>query len=107
VSSYTLEFFAWCRDGSADKVWGYFNLGDERTRYSFWGRRGNKLSFKEHRGSEARKLRGAGNRKTDKGYKAVTIDQIEAVTPGFVHEFEQQFVIAKLFERFHGKTPGD
>lgn len=112
-AQYTLHFVGWKKEGTSDKVWGYFSLpSNEKVFYTFWGRRGAKLTFKRYEGnykrvggswysSEAENL--AFSKKRD-GYVECPITHIEAHTPGFTNEFELQFVMNRMMNKFHGVT---
>lgn len=38
-------FLGWNKSDTSDKIWGIFRAGEKH--YSFWGKRGGKLQFKE------------------------------------------------------------
>jgi hypothetical protein len=120
--NYSFEFLAWCHEKGSDKVWGYIRLRDDNEYlYNFWGRRGKKLTWKRYafdgyyyynstlrqtvlgRYDTCSELQMKGQQKLAKGYQQVDLNDIEAVTPGFTEEFESQFVLAKLFETYHGE----
>ncbi len=125
LDSYTIKFFAWCKEGTSDKIWGYveFHNAPELTEqqkrdnasgfywrqtrpepgsmYNFWGRRGKNIAFKRHFGhSGATDLEHLARKKLypsgDKAaYKRIPINDIESVAPGFKEEFENQLLAAK------------
>lgn len=118
LDSYEIKFFAWCKEGTSDKIWGYVEFknapeppaGQRRwtwqrpepgSVYNFWGRRGKHISFKRHFGlydlenleSLARKkLHPSGDKLP---YKKIAIADIEKICPGFAEEFENQLLAAK------------
>jgi hypothetical protein len=121
-SNYTFEFLAWCDEKGSDKVWGYIRLRDDNEYlYNFWGRRGKKLTWKRYPFDRqhvfdgkhlcwralpltiSQELESKGRQKLSKGYQQVDLNDIETATPGFTDEFENQFVLAKLFETYHGE----
>lgn len=101
--AYQFKFFAWAKTESSDKVWGYFTIDAEATIYNFWGRRGKRMTFKRYDSYDLYKLIKLSHEKTEKGYREVTPDKasIDAISPGFIDEFEKQFVLAKLFQNYH------
>jgi hypothetical protein len=121
AGQYTILSFLWNNSEGHDKVWGYFKLSsDPHTYYNFWGARGKKLTWKEHKDGSVRrttagvsrshtaraliKLEDLARAKIRKGYQEVVISQIERVTPGFTDEFERNFTLARLFDNFHNKV---
>lgn len=97
---YRIEFFGWCSDEGHDKVWGWISLAHEADLFSFWGRRGGKLTWK--RWTSESSLEALRDSKIRKGYRSVPIADIEAETPGFTHEFERAFMLCRMFDQFHG-----
>lgn len=102
-ANYEILFFGWCREGRSDKVWGFIRVGGGSDLFNFWGRRGATLTWKRYAGSQRLTLDRLGRSKIGKGYTEVPIDEIEQHTPGFTDEFERNFVMARLMDRFHGK----
>lgn len=122
LDSYEIKFFAHCKEGTSDKIWGFveFKNAPEDTRtkyqkqypgwyppqpgsmYNFWGRRGKKLNFKRHFGARGaddldtlarKKLYPSGDKLP---YKRIVGEAaIEALVPGFKDEFENQLLAAK------------
>lgn len=116
LTSYTIKFFAWCNEGTSDKIWGYveFHNAPEAdpkkswwqppqpgSVYNFWGARGKSLRFKRHFGAyEYSDLRRLAEKKLypsgDKApYREVKSQDIEKVYPGFAETFENQLLAAK------------
>lgn len=113
LDSYEIKFFAWCKEGTSDKVWGYVEFKnapepawkgarpDPGSLYNFWGRRGKHLSFKRHYGRwdlhelqrlAQKKLHPSGDKLP---YRQIPISEIEKIYPGFTEEFENQLLAAK------------
>jgi hypothetical protein len=115
LDSYEIKFFAWCKEGTSDKIWGFveFKNAPEPARgmpswswlpgsmYNFWGRRGKAIAFKRHFGAYGRddleklarkKLHPSGDKAP---YRKIEIKDIEKVCPGFAEEFENQLLAAK------------
>lgn len=92
------EHIAWYRDEktNSDKVWGIICLHDgsrapsyEPNKYvSFWGRRGAKLQTKIFDGTswDAYKM---FEKKENKGYKSVELDELNEVYPEFQSDLEK------------------
>lgn len=123
LDSYEIKFFAWCKEGTHDKVWGFVEFknapdgvqlpnGTWRkphpweqlppgSLYNFWGRRGKTYRFKRHYGRWGlQDLKNLAHKKLHPSgdkvpYKEVSRDQIEAICPGFADEFENQLLAAK------------
>lgn len=81
------EWIGWMKDGTHDKVWGYFEVNDKF--YCFWGRRGKALSFKDH-GIYEGSLSKLVTQKEKKGYKEVDAFQMFAIFPYFNEEVEKR-----------------
>lgn len=90
------RFIGWCREDSADKVWGVIELAQETahpynsvSKYvTFWGRRGNKLQTKvssEYDHDIIKLIRS----KERKGYVRVSRDQLDEVYPEFQTDLEK------------------
>ncbi len=88
---------AWCKEGTADKVWGVIMLGEvsqhktwnqEFDYATFWGRRGAKLQTKLWKGIpwDANKL---FLKKQDKGYRSIELDELNTVYPEFQQDLEK------------------
>jgi hypothetical protein len=128
--SYKINYFGWNteQDGPTkhDKIWGYVTVGGEDDGaggklYNFWGKRGARLTFKQHgeAGKVASPYRWQSDRdspgrreltrlqeaKAKKGYRSIPLGDIEAVCgDGFIVSFEKQLTLAKLFNKFHGEA---
>ena len=106
---YSIRFFGWCNEDGHDKVWGWVEIGHDHALYNFWGRRGKRFTFKEHKGEifgsyDVRKLIDSKMRpRTNGSYREIDPQDIEKIVPGFDNEFQNQFTLAKLFDKFHGK----
>ena len=98
-----IEFgwIGWCKDNvnNNDKVWCYFRVSD--TWYAGWGRRGKKLSFKNHgKGvyDEApralRKLK--ESKECHKGYNEVDKFTLFAVFPYFEDSVNKELFVKTL-----------
>ncbi len=110
MSGFKIEFFAWCKDGDHDKVWGWATIGDDQTLYNFYGRRGKTFMFKRYR--HRWELEDKSREKTSEGRKSGTYTEvpaklIEVVAPGFRDEFQKQLAMAKLFDKFHRERKED
>jgi hypothetical protein len=95
------KHIAWCKQGTADKVWGAICLSHSGTSYSdnkyvtFWGRRGKKLQTKLWEGSDwdAKEM---FLKKQDKGYRSVELDELNTVYPEFQQDLEKTAFWATL-----------
>jgi hypothetical protein len=118
LDSYEIKFFAWCNEGTHDKIWGYVEFKNAPTElngralyswekepgslYNFWGRRGKTYSFKRHFGNwgQADLVRLARKKTHPSGdkepYRRILTNDIESVCPGFIEEFESQLLMAKF-----------
>lgn len=112
--NYQVNFFGWCNEEGHDKVWGYVTVGGRGSKelYNFWGRRGKNLTFKQHFGTwgsdDLAKLAAQKVRPRSNGsYTEINPKNIENLIPGFFESFEKQLTLAKLFDKFHGKTEED
>lgn len=116
LTSYDIKFFAWCNEGTSDKIWGFvefknapehkgpkswWNPPEPGSVYNFWGARGKSLSFKRHFGAnQYDDLKKLARKKThpsgDKApYKEIPLKDIESIYPGFAEAFEDQLLAAK------------
>jgi predicted DNA-binding WGR domain protein len=74
------HFFSETDYSDSDKIWGYADVNG--TLFSFWGRRGQTLSYQEIPGPQAAaKAEKKWREKRAKGYDDVT-DRTERVIPG-------------------------
>jgi len=105
--SYEINYFGWNHTDGHDKVWGYVTIGDGvgAELYNFWGARGKKLSFKKYPSNydSVIELKKLAQKKSDKGYREISVMKIETVVDGFIETFEKQLTLAKLFGNFRGK----
>lgn len=104
---YRVIWLCWFKTDKNDKIWGCIALGSEdRVGYNFWGRRGAKLTFKRYprypRFSRE-PLYSLYQSKIRKGYEDTTLANLEAVGAGFTSDFEKQFTLARMFDKFHGE----
>lgn len=90
----------WCKEGTADKVWGVIQLTDNsywnQSKYAtFWGRRGAKLQTKLWEGSDwdAKEM---FLKKQNKGYRSVELDELNKVYPEFQQDLEKTAFWATL-----------
>ncbi len=91
------KFIGWCNEGNHDKIWTSFMVNDNL--YCAWGRRGAKLSFKNHgaySGYRYGKLQKLEYQKRDKGYKEVDEFMLFSIFPYFKEELEQQLLMKTL-----------
>ena len=88
-AKYTLHFVAWKKEGTSDKVWGL---------------RGARLTFKQYKNEHLYSMETMGRSKVREGYVECPITHIEAHTPGFTNEFELQFVMSRMMNKFHGEN---
>lgn len=89
-------FIGWCKEDTADKVWGVIELNEVAPHvYNpinnyvvFWGRRGKKLQTKvsSEYHNDIRKLIRS---KSSKGYVQVSRDQLDEVYPEFQTDLEK------------------
>lgn len=104
-AQYSLHYVAWKKEGTSDKVWGFFSLPSyANTYYTFWGRRGARLTFKQYKNVALSSMDTQARSKTRDGYVECPIAHIEAHTPGFTNEFELQFVMSRMMNKFHGEN---
>ena len=102
------QHIAWCKEGTADKVWGVICLqeptGDQSwdainfhdSKFvTFWGRRGAKLQTKFWQGS-VRDTNVLFLKKQDKGYRSVELDELNTVYPEFQSDLEKTAFWATL-----------
>jgi hypothetical protein len=114
------EHIGWCKEGTADKVWGiiclnYGNIPYDPTKggiayynpekggpyldqgkfVTFWGRRGKKLQTKIWEGTDwdAKEM---FLKKQYKGYKSIDIGELNEVYPEFEKDLEKTAVWASL-----------
>lgn len=94
----------WCREGNHDKVWGVILLGKQMVnnfgfspnKYAtFWGRRGGKLQTKIFDGTEWG-VEHMFDKKVNKGYKKINLDELDRVYPEFREDLEKTAVWAIL-----------
>ena len=83
----------WCKEGTADKVWGIIQLTDtaywNKAKYAtFWGRRGSKLQTKLWEGSawDAEEM---FHKKRMKGYEEIPEWRLDEVYPEFKTDLEK------------------
>ncbi len=105
-AQYTLHFVGWVKEGTSDKVWGYFSLpSNTKVYYTFWGRRGARLTFKKYDDAWAHiTVSDLAQKKAKEGYVECQISKIEQETPGFTDDFERNFVMRRIMNAFHGKS---
>ena len=101
------EHIGWCKEESHDKVWGIILLAEDvpvsasawpfaTNKYvTFWGRRGKKLQTKLWNGSSYDALK-MFEKKENKGYKSVDIEQLHKVYPEFQSDLEKTAFWATL-----------
>lgn len=108
MSEIDFRFFGWNNEGTSDKIWGWFKIGDKV--YNFWGPRGEKklvkLNFKQfesHNSREHSMAYAKEQEKRRKGYVSIplTIEddsfvEIEKIYPGFSAHLKKQLLITKL-----------
>jgi hypothetical protein len=101
MSTIEFSFIGWCIDTKEnhDKVWTAFKAGN--TYYAGWGRRGKKLSFKNHGtgwGGEnsLNKVRRKKDANISGEYKEVDTFQLFAIFPDFEGEVEKYLTFAVL-----------
>jgi hypothetical protein len=91
----------WCKQGTADKVWGAICLSHSGTSYgdnkyvTFWGRRGAKLQTKIVEGNNWT-INLMFIKKQDKGYQSVELDELNTVYPEFQQDLEKTAFWATL-----------
>lgn len=102
--------FGWFKDGTSDKIWGWFTIGDKV--YNFWGPRGSqklvKLKFKQFTKysdtySNEYEVKRVTREKRNKGYRDVDLKvendvlvEVEKIYPGFTDHLKKSMFIAKL-----------
>lgn len=88
------KFIGWCKEGTHDKVWGFFSIGDNLTVHVFWARRGKALQFKkDYDGAHLYKLKKS---KLGKGYQEISIDRFREIWPNLDDELQGQFTFSIL-----------
>jgi hypothetical protein len=70
------RFIGWCKQGSADKVWGVINLIDDQV-LTVWGRSGAKLQNKV--GPYDWSLSRLISKKEEKGYRSIDENELNQV----------------------------
>lgn len=116
MSEIQFRFFGWCNKGNADKIWGWFTIGDKV--YNFWGPRGEakltKLKFKQFADysdlySNEYKVKAKMREKLNKGYNSIGVTvvddvlvDVEKIYPGFTDHLKKQMFIAKLSGKIMG-----
>jgi hypothetical protein len=94
------EHIGWCREGTADKVWGIILLqqssnGRSNQYVSFWGRRGSRLQTKLFQAT-AWQADDMFEKKQSRGYRSVDIAELGTVYPEFQQDLEKTAVWAML-----------
>jgi hypothetical protein len=96
------EHIGWCKQGTADKVWGVICLQtptafyyDDGKYVTFWGRRGAKLQTKNVERNNWT-INQMFLKKQDKGYRSVELDELNTVYPEFQHDLEKTAFWATL-----------
>ena len=87
------RFIGWCKQGSADKVWGVINLIDDQV-LTVWGRRGAKLQTKV--GPYDWGLHKLISKKEEKGYRSIDENELNQVYPEFQSDLEKTAIWATL-----------
>jgi predicted DNA-binding WGR domain protein len=87
------RFIGWCKQGSADKVWGVINLIDDQV-LTVWGRRGAKLQTKV--GPYDWSLSRLISKKEEKGYRSIDENELNQVYPEFQSDLEKTAIWATL-----------
>ena len=100
------QWIGWCKQGTSDKIWGYFTVGsDTGPFYIFWAGRGKALTFKKE--SDAfevtRIRRSKENRHYLKAYTGISETKLAEIWPTFAEELEQRLSFAMLANRIKGK----
>lgn len=92
------RWIGWMKEGTHDKVWGYFQLDNKL--FCFWGRRGKALSFKDHGAAwntyTLEKLR---RQKENKGYKQTDRFQMFTIFPHFEEDVEKRLSFCMLADK--------
>jgi hypothetical protein len=91
----------WCKEGTSDKVWGYFAYDQEQdaplkrdgTYYIFWAGRGKKMNFKQASLSECQRVTHTKQKKYDPLY---THAKLLSIWPTFDDEVEQRLCYCVL-----------
>ena len=106
TTDFKFRFIGWNQEGTSDKIWGYFTVGDDptvpswrqssRTCYVFWGRRGKTPSFKKDVAHEARYL---AYKKCDKGYDEIDEKKLREVWPDIDNVLEGRLAYAMLADK--------
>ncbi len=100
-NGYEIVWLGWNYEGTSDKIWGYLKMADGRF-FSFWGRRGKTLKFKDF-GDDyhsvhtlARSKSGAS--KPEKRYTRVDPTDYDRLVKDFLEELEINCMTAILAE---------
>lgn len=92
-------FIGWCKEGTSDKIWGYFYRPTDTTNpwiskedgwnvCVFWGRRGKAMHFKpDVSGPELTKLK--YQKMVKKNYRSINRDHLLEIWPTFVEEADR------------------
>ena len=105
---YSIQWAGHCMhengDVKSDKVWGWFYYKDltmldtndplvrRLTAYAFWGASGKSLSFKSHGRIPAWKMSNLVVKKNNRGYKEITISQLESMWESLYSTMDVKFV---------------
>ena len=87
------KFIGWCNESGHDKIWVSLILNDHH--YCAWGRRGGKLSFKDH-GSNFLSIMRVEHQKKQKGYKEVDKFLLFSIFPNFEEKVEEELCFKML-----------
>jgi predicted DNA-binding WGR domain protein len=99
VADVKFIFIGWCNDGKHDKVWTSFEVQDQL--FCAWGRRGAKLSFKNHGKScynlSHSRISSLEQQKRNKGYKEV-VDKflLFSMFPDFDEKVEEELLLRTM-----------
>jgi hypothetical protein len=96
---FSIRWVGRCQYDSHDKIWGWFFYNPEgmhesahKTCHVFWGRTGKTVSFKTHPYDKWFIKRLSVN-KRDKGYKQISVENLETIWPSFFADVENRFVL--------------
>ncbi len=94
------ECILWNYGDGHDKLWGVTSYQNQYA--SFWGRRGNQLTFKKLPADEdIYKL--IETKKRKRGYRETSFNELEGLDPDFRAEFDHMLIMCIMGNSFHKK----
>lgn len=97
MDSIEFNWIGWKCEGNSDKVWGTFypvSSDGRRTYYSFWGRRGKSVSFKQ--GLSGWEADTKQREKEREGYREMNQAEMLKIWPDFEEKLSKRFCFCLL-----------